>query len=243
MANNHKRVHWLIGRGASIDCKLEWDEAWRYCALPRWRRIAHLQQKIRQQMLLPTIDTTSYKNLLNNLSARMPKGVDHIFATTNWDYLLQQEVDLSMSGFSVQPPWIANSWVTHMNGSAERVADDSKRSPFLLVSDDKSQRKPSIEAETMYSSMCWGRYFVVVGMRWECETDKFLIEALGRVEDELVVGESIWIIVNPEQSILQRTEQLIKKYLPSATVVSVCHRFGDWIQQGLAELQRYQLIR
>lgn len=63
------------------------------------------------------------------------------------------------------------------------------------------------------------------------------MNALGRVEDNFPIGESTWILINPNQTALELTSSRIKKCLPHATVKTIFSDFNLWIESGLPELQ------
>ena len=39
------------------------------------------------------------------------------------------------------------------------------------------------------------------GMSFECDTDRFLLRVLHKVEDDMPIGKSHWTIVNPDQKV------------------------------------------
>jgi hypothetical protein len=77
--------------------------------------------------------------------------------------------------------------------------------------------------------MIWQKIFIVVGMSFECDSDRFLLSAINQVGDDLPIGESFWIIINPDQNILNLLEHRIKNALPRAKIISFCDTFNDWI--------------
>ena len=77
------------------------------------------------------------------------------------------------------------------------------------------------EADIVYNQTILDRYFIVVGMSFECESDRLLLRALARVEDDLPIGESSWLIVNRHNSVLKKTVDLIQIALPHAKVSGV----------------------
>ena len=131
----------------------------------------------------------------------------------DWGFLLQREVDRSITD-GCQPNWAVDSAVFHLNGTVEQLSDPTHRSPFLLEEDPSTARQWTAEANIAYEKMMWERTFVVVGMSFECETDRFLLHALHRVENDMPIGESTWIIVNPNQTALDLSAERIKRPLP-----------------------------
>jgi len=132
---------------------------------------------------------------------------------------------------------MANSHVFHLNGTVEELEDNPSRSPFLLEEDPASQRCFTPEANIVYNQMLWDRTFIVVGMSFECDTDKFLLSALSRAEDHLPIGESVWVVVNRNQNALDVSGARIAKALPRATVKGVHSDFDAWQESGMKELR------
>jgi hypothetical protein len=168
--------------------------------------------------------------------SRRPDGRlwHHLLMTTNWDYLLEREIDRMFP--EGKPHWLKDSHVFHFNGTVE-VPDNSSRSPFLLEDDPTQQRNQTPEGNIAFALMTWERVFVVVGMSFECETDKFLLSHLNKVQDDLPIGESRWVIVNPCRSVLDCVSLRIQKALPRATVSPVCRTFSGWHETWFLELE------
>jgi len=80
------------------------------------------------------------------------------------------------------------------------------------------------------------RLFVVVGMSFECAVDRFLFEALKRVQHNLQVGESVWIVVNPSVSSLKDTYSKLLNALPAAEVCTRAMNFGHWVDTKMPDL-------
>lgn len=93
-----------------------------------------------------------------------------------------------------------------------------------------------------YNQIIWDRAFVVVGMSFECETDKFLLTALNRVEDDLPIGESNWVVVNPDANALQKSCAHITLALPRATVQAIPATLDQWVHDGLREVRAWGAI-
>ena len=186
-------------------------------------------------MDLTSVDVSVITRLLRLLGNHMEPKWRNRFITTNWDWLLQREI-LALD-FDVQPDWLAESHVFHLNGTVEELDFKPYRSPFLLEEDPANQRTSAPEANIAFTHMSWDRTFVVVGMSFECETDKFLLTALNHVEDDLPIGESTWIVVNPDSTVLASSCSSIASALPRASVQCVCDDFTGWIDSDLPELQ------
>lgn len=203
--------------------------------MKREEKIERIKITLRKEMERRDIDCSVIRQLLRMLEQSTTEGWKHGFITTNWDFLLQREI-LSQA-WEILPSWLVNSHVFHLNGTVEELEDNSNRSPFLLEEDPSDQRCQTVEANKAFEQMIWQRAFVVVGMSFECETDKFLLSALGRVQDDLPIGESTWIVVNPDQKVLSLSCNKIAARLPRATVKGVRSTLSNWLDNGLPELQ------
>lgn len=225
---------WLFGRGASIACGLSWTVPAAWAGLQREERIAAIRHRLRTEMQASTVDTTPYSQLLTVLARRTAPGWRHRFVTTNWDSLLQREVNKAYP--TVCPSsWLESTHVFHLNGTVEDLPDNSRRSCFLLESDPIGARRAKLESNLAFAGMAWSDAFVVVGMSFECATDNSLLWALGRAP--LPVEASQWIVVNPTKSELEGVCANLRSKLPGATVVPVPKGFGEWLACGLAELR------
>jgi hypothetical protein len=227
-------VHWLIGRGASIACNLSWVVPDEWNILERQVKVAKIKQAIMSEMNSPKVNTKPYKEFLGLLKNNTADGWQHLFITTNWDYLLQREIQ--NLGLMELPKWLANSHVFHINGTVEPLKDNSNRSPFLLEDDPLEQRVSTVEANVAYNHMTGGRLFIVIGMSFECQTDRFLLSALNRVEDNRPIGESKWLIVNPNKKVLSGSATRIQQALPGATIVQISQKFDEWVNTMMPEL-------
>lgn len=80
--------------------------------------------------------------------------------------------------------------------------------------------------------------FMVVGMSFECDTDRFLLYSLGKVEDDMPIGESTWLIVNHNSEALKVSCAAIQQRLPRAKVIAVRSGFSDWQANDYQELKQ-----
>lgn len=224
---------WLFGRGASIACGFSWTVPAEWAALPREERIAAIREALHTEVNAATIDTTPYAQLLTVLALRTASEWRHRFLTTNWDSVLQREINKAQP--SVCPPWLESSHVFHLNGTVEDLADSSRRSCFLLESDPIGTRVAKLESNLAFASMAWSDSFVVVGMSFECATDNSLLTALGSTP--LPVEASRWIVVNPDGSALDDVCANLGSRLPGAAVVPVQEDLAAWIESGVQELR------
>lgn len=78
---------------------------------------------------------------------------------------------------------------------------------------------------------------MVVGMSFECDVDKYLLNTLNRVEDDLPVGESFWIVLNPDAKALSATCARLQDALPRAKIVDSVATFRAWLDAGVPELR------
>lgn len=140
-------------------------------------------------------------------------------------------------GHKVQPPWCAETHVHHLNGTVEDLPDNSRRTAFVLESDPAQARVATIEGKIAYNKFIWSQTFVVVGMSFECEVDKYLLSALNRVEDDLPIGESFWIVLNPDSNALSATCARLQAALPRAKIAGSAITFRAWLDAQVPELQ------
>ncbi len=186
----------------------------------------------------PTVDTRPYCRLLEVSGRRTTAGWRHRFMTTNWDTLLERAVN-STCPISC-PPWLESTFVFHLNGAVEDLADHSRRSCFLLESDAIGIRVAKLESNLAFGSMTWSDSFVVVGMSFECATDNSLLMTLGRAP--LPVERSSWIVLNPDRGALDTVCANIQSKLPGVTVIPLRNGFAEWLDAGLPELRNLGVL-
>lgn len=217
-----------------MDCGLSWGEPNKWLEWEREKRVSSIKKAITDEMDKPYVKTNVYKQFLDKIGSDSVESWRHVFITTNWDYLLQREIfNLNLK---VLPTWLDSSHVFHVNGTVELLKDNSQRSPFLLEDDLPEQRTRTHEANRAYNSMLWGDLFVVIGMSFECQIDKFLLHAINNAEDEMPIGESFWIIVNPDETTLNESACRIEKALPRGSIAKIQKKFSEWIVDGMPEL-------
>jgi hypothetical protein len=229
-------VEWLFGRGLSIGCGLHWSvpEVWK--EFSREDQVAMIAQAIEQEMSATQVDTRDIERFFDILAAQTTRGWQHRLHTTNWDTLLDREIGRRFPFGKHKPWWLTSSHVYHHNGNVQIPSGDSFRSPILLESDPQTARLPSPESDSAFQKLIYSRIFVVVGMSFECAVDRFLFKALRRVQDDCPVGESCWIVVNPNANVLKDTYSKILDALPAAAVCARAVSFGCWIRNNLQEL-------
>ena len=178
----------------------------------------------------PGVNREPIHDFLEFLSERTRGRWRHRFLTTNWDFLLQQEIDKFASD-SV-PDWLRpTTLVYHLNGTVEV----SENRSAVVLREDK-ERTPSQELNEALGHIAWGSIFVIVGMSFECQPDKALFNILNKVK-MLPVGESNWIIVNPCSADLDETRDLIERKLPQASVTPVPHTLTWWREAQFHQLK------
>jgi len=230
---------WLFGRGASIACGLPWTVPADWDSRPRDERISAIREALRDEMNSPTVDTRPYSRLLTVLALGTLPGWRHRFITTNWDCLLQREVDKAYP--TVCPEWLESTHVFHLNGTIDDRPEKSRRSCFLLESDPIGTRVAKLEFNLAFANMAWSDAFVVVGMSFECATDNSLLTVLGRTP--LPVEASRWIVVNPDASALSGVGANLKSKLPAAMILPVLESLADWVTGGFAELRAIGILK
>lgn len=233
---NHlaQRVDWFFGRGLSIGCGLDWSVPPEWAKLPRAEAITRIKSSVIDQMSASHVCTADIRRFLSILANCTNPPWQHQFHTTNWDYLLQREI--CALGLTVQPPWCAGTHVFHLNGTVENLPNNSNRSEFVLESDPQNARMATIEGNQAFNKFIWNRTFVVVGMSFECDVDKYLLSSIQKVQDNLPIGESHWYILNPNEQDLARTASRINAALPRARVTTLQKTFRVWLDEKLPEL-------
>ena len=235
---------WLFGCGASIANGLPWvvpDEWKRDLIEGRVSREAHIGMivdAIRSEMSKPSVHCDPYRRLLNILAERTVDQGHHRLMTTNWDYLLQREltawIEANCSG--VAPHFLStHGTVYHFNGSAE-PGEFQNRSPFMLETDSASRRHRTYEANQAFNLLLWSTLIVIVGMSFECDTDKGLLGALRTHEDNVPIGSAAFIVVDPNKESLENTYAKLAACFPRAGGLRVNMGLAEWIDAGMPEL-------
>jgi hypothetical protein len=240
-------VAWLFGRGLSIDCGLSWVEPEEWKSLQREERVRKIKATLRVEMNAPHVSTLPIRRFLDFIWKRTVNGWHHLLVTTNWDYLLQREIDRAFPEVS---PWPRIKEVFHFNGTVQDLRDDPtatsslpRRSSFLLEDDPAEQRAQTVEGNLAFNQIIWADVFVVVGMSFECQTDRFLLRHLNAVRDHVPIGKSLWVIVNPDRPALACVCSRIQQALPRARIVPVCRTFTEWCRAAFPELETEGVFR
>lgn len=185
--------------------------------------------------------TGTYKELLDLLATKTSINHHHQFITTNWDYLLQREINNLQ--LKVKPRWLYNSHVYHLNGSVENWGEPSYRSEILLETDSGCSRNWSLEANKAYNILIQQRFIIVAGMSFRCEMDRRFLDALKVVQDNLPIGEAKLIVVNKDPQELKTVQKLLESKLPQCKVIPICEGFKEWVAKGCLRLKKEGVIQ
>jgi len=234
---------WLFGRGASIANGLPWavPHEWKRDLIEeRVSREAHMGmiiEIVRREMYNSSVDCSPYRRLINLMATRTVDGGKHMLLTTNWDYLLQLEVNdwIAENQPGYVPRFLSTSHVFHLNGTAE-PGESPNRSPFLLETDSVSYRKKSYEANKAFNTLLWSTLVVIVGMSFECDTDKGFLAALSAHEDNIPMGEALFVVVDPDKKTLDNIGGKLSKCFPNASQYLVNSGFLEWVNSEMPEL-------
>ncbi len=240
----HQDCSWLFGRGASIANGLPWivPNEWK-CALIKGKvsREAHIcmiVDALRSEMGKPSVRCDPYRRLLKIMAESTVDEGHHRLMTTNWDYLLQRElnswIDANQPGYA--PRFLStHGTVYHFNGSVE-PGEFQNRSPFTLETDNASSRRATYEANQAFNLLLWSTLIVIVGMSFECDPDKGLLGALRMHEDNVPIGAAIFFVVDPCKDTLENTFAMLAACFPRAGGVRVNMGLAEWIDAGMPEL-------
>lgn len=240
---------WLFGRGASIANGLSWvvPQEWKDDLLAeRVAREAHVGMIIEvmgQEMSQVPKNSTPYRRLLAIMANQTVDQGHHRLLTTNWDYLLQRDVNgLINANRGYVPRFLgAQGMVYHLNGSAE-PGDFQNRSSFLLETDSASVRKATYEANTALTCLLWSNLVVIVGMSFECDVDRGLLATLRAHEDYTPIGSALFVVVEPNMETLESTYAKLAHCFPRAGCIRVNLGLAEWIDSGLPELRQMILM-
>ncbi len=230
--------------GASISNGLSWvvPKQWKEdLVAENISREVHVEMivtTLRKEMDMPSVHASSYRRLLDIMATQTVGQGYHRLITTNWDYLLQREVDDWIG--ANQPGYVPEflkpeGMVIHLNGSIE-PGNFQNRSPFLLETDSSEFRKAAVEANKAFSKILWSNLIVIVGMSFECDIDKGLLAALKTNEDNMPIGSAVFVVVDPMEESLKKTITRLAACFPRARGLRVQKRLEDWIDKGMPEL-------
>lgn len=236
--NNISTVTWIFGRGATISCGLNWfeDPGPKTRSLDRDIRIKNIRANILQEEKRIKIGRTSYSKLLSILKTSTNPLWKHLFITTNWDSILDKEIENMIRKEEGNLHWLPDSWGFHLNGSTKEPQHDTY-SQFLLDDDSWDSITDSYERAHGLWRAKWERgLIVIVGLSFNYGIDKFLLKFWQTHQDNLPFGESNLLILNPQKEVCDNIKELIEKAFPRASVFLIAKRFGEWVNKGMPEL-------
>lgn len=236
-----QKCTWLFGRGASIASGLDWRVP------PEWKNslkqgkdtrdehIAKIKKALKAEMNDPKVHSRPYRGLLE-IMHRNREFCYHLVTTTNWDFLLQKEINWWYENKSgkVVPEFLADGNVWHFNGTVQ--PDLKNQGPFLLETDGARFRKATFVERQAYSKLYWSNLIVIVGVSFEARVDKGLLGALKSVEDDLPIGKATFLVVDSCKQTNDRTFSNLVHCFPRAEGIQIYQGFEEWVNGGMPEL-------
>ena len=227
-----------ISNGLSWVVPKQWKEDLIAGNISREMHVEMIMTSLREKMAMTSDHPSAYRRLLDIMATKTVNQGYHRLITTNWDYLLQREVDNWI--IANQPGYVPEflkpeGMVIHLNGSIE-PGKFQNRSPFLLETDSFEFRKAAVEANKAFNKLLWSNLIVIVGMSFECDIDKGLLATLKLHEDNMPIGSALFVVVDPMEESLERSIIRLASCFPRARVSRIQKRMEDWIDGGMPEL-------
>jgi hypothetical protein len=210
-------------------------------SLDQSERAQRIREMVAVEMDKPGVCTSPYRHLLTDLAERTGRGKHHCFFTTNWDELLEREIDAKLGFGGYTPAWLPDTHVFHLNGTLE--AQNDRRSPILTERDTANARTVSLEFNMAIADVIWSQRFVVVGMSFTCPTDRAFLGFLRSIRDKVPAGCSRWVVVNPDEATAREVAGRILGALPKSRVRLALATFEDWLSSGMLELVDAGVLR
>jgi hypothetical protein len=240
-----REVVWLVGRGVSASCGLNWEvppslyEAFRRGELGREALIARIRKELAaaQDAALASgcARLSPLANLLRALfHANRSDAWSHLFVTTNWDTLL----DHALAAHHRPGRTDIGRRVQHLNGSIAAGGEHA----FLTEADSQDEREAALEAHPGFQQLLRANLCVLAGMSLQNRADKELVARLGTRQGWLPAGES-WIVVNHNAREIARVSELLRAQLPRSRVAALATPFDGWVESGLPELVEHGVLR
>lgn len=235
---------WIFGRGAAIANGLPWSvpNPWNddlaAKRVTRERHVSMITAALREEIQRLRETSTTYLKLLDTMASGTVEHGHHRLLTTNWDYLLQRDLNTWMTrnrpGYA--PRFLStHDTVYHLNGSVE-PGSFQNRSLIMLETDSPQERIASYEANQAFNLLLCSTLVVVVGMSFECDVDRGLLGALRAHEDNAFLGSALFVIVEPDSETLERTYAKLACCFPRAGGIRVNCGLAEWIERGMPEL-------
>jgi hypothetical protein len=199
-----------------------------------------ITKALRHEMTRSSRLAIPYRRLLDIMASSTVDQGQHRLITTNWDYLLQRELNdwINKNGQGYAPRFLStHGMVYHLNGSAE-PGDFQSRSPFLLETDSPSARNATYESNQALTDLLWSSLVVIVGMSFECDMDCGLLATLKAHEDDTPIGSAFFVVVEPNRKTLESTYAKLAHCFPRAGGIRVNFGLAEWIDSGLPELSQ-----
>jgi hypothetical protein len=206
--------------------------------MSRHEHVRQITRALRSEIGKLSVPRQPYRRLLDMMRSDTVEEGRHRLFTTNWDDLLQRELLAWMkdNSGSCAPRFLATHGVVHhLNGSVE-PGEWQNRSPFMLETDDARTRVHSHEANAAFNMILWSELVVIVGMSFECDTDRGLLGALREHEDNMPIGSAQFVIVDPDERSVSATYQKLAYCFPRGGGVKVKSGLAEWITAGVPEL-------
>jgi hypothetical protein len=235
---------WFFGRGASIASGLDWSVPveWKTNLQngfeTRDEHISNIESDLSKEIELIKPGSTPYFKLFNSLIRR---SLNNRLLTTNWDYLLQLELDywIESNNYECVPGFLAKgtqgSMVYHLNGSIEKGVFVG-RSKILLETDCCDQRRQSYESNAVFNILLESKTVVIIGMSFNCNVDHDFLNVISDCKEDMPIRHAKFIVVEPDKLQIQKTKSKLTEFFPESIVIVVNSSFANWIESGMPEL-------
>ena len=64
-----------------------------------------------------------------------------------------------------------------------------------------------------------------------------MLASLNKVEDDLPIGDSVWLVLNPDKKVLDISASRIASALPRSRILILPKTFEEWIDEGMGALK------
>lgn len=106
MVTSPEYLIWILGRGFSISCGLNWvvPNEWRHFKRDKMIQLITQSLETEQMRIENSSEIASAHNFINFLGENTKKNYSHFFITTNWDTILDRVIDNNI-GFTTKEEW------------------------------------------------------------------------------------------------------------------------------------------